>query len=341
MIELTLTDLIDVSTLQEIQDGFANLTGMAALTTDAAGTAVTKGSNFTDFCMNYTRKSKVGCARCEQCDKSGGEETMRTGRATAYFCHGGLVDFAAPILLNVQFIGSFIGGQVLTEEPDENKFRRIASEIGVNPDEYIRALRKIRIIEKKKVDAAADFVFIVAKALSNIAYQTYTANRTNTILADMNDSIMNKVDEAQETVKNISQRIHTLSTAFDDVNHIAEESSSEIKSTANTLKMVQKVAMNTRILGFNASIEASRAGEHGKGFQVVAEEVRNLAESSKQSADLIEQAMQKVADRSQHMSQQVTQTKGVVEQCLSDLDEFSNILNAIKAVRVNDQENTK
>ena len=99
--------------------------------------------------------------------------------------------------------------------------------------------------------------------------------------------------------------------------------------------------MNTRILGFNASIEVSRAGEHGKGFQVVAEEVRNLAESGKQSADLIEQAIQKVADQSQHMSQQVTQTKGVVEQCLSDLDEFSNILNAIKAVRENDQENTK
>ena len=146
MIELTLTDLIDVSTLQEIQDGYDNLTGMAALTTDAAGTAVTKGSNFTDFCMNYTRKSKVGCARCEQCDKSGGEETMRTGRATAYFCHGGLVEFAAP-----------------------------------------------------------DFVFIVAKALSNIAYQTYTANRTNTLLADMNDSIMNKVDEAQKTVKTLSK----------------------------------------------------------------------------------------------------------------------------------------
>ena len=70
MASVKLTDLIDVATLQEIQDGFANLTGMAALTTDENGNAVTKGSNFTDFCMHYTRQSPVGCSRCENCDKS-------------------------------------------------------------------------------------------------------------------------------------------------------------------------------------------------------------------------------------------------------------------------------
>lgn len=52
---MKLTDLIDIRTLQEIQDGFAAATGMAALTTDADGVAVTKGSNFTDFCMKLTR----------------------------------------------------------------------------------------------------------------------------------------------------------------------------------------------------------------------------------------------------------------------------------------------
>ena len=117
MADVKLTDLIDVNTLQEIQDGFARLTGMAALTTDERGNAVTQRSNFTDFCMNYTRQSSLGCSRCERCDKEGGEQTMRTGRAAAYFCHAGLVDFAAPIMLNGTFIGSFIGGQVLTKSP--------------------------------------------------------------------------------------------------------------------------------------------------------------------------------------------------------------------------------
>ena len=57
---LYLTELIDVETLQRVQDAFADMTGMAALTTDADGVAVTNGSNFTDFCMKYTRATKIG-----------------------------------------------------------------------------------------------------------------------------------------------------------------------------------------------------------------------------------------------------------------------------------------
>lgn len=332
MINVKLTDLIDVATLQEIQDGFANLTGMAALTTDENGNAVTRGSNFTDFCMNYTRQSPVGCSRCENCDKSGGEQTMRTGRAAAYFCHAGLVDFAAPIMLNGEFIGSFIGGQVLTEEPDEDKFRRIASEIGVDPDEYIRALKKIKIIDKRQVDAAADFLCTIAKVLSKTAYNNYLANQSNSGLTSINQSMMAKVAEAEDAINRSSERINALASAFDNVSRIAGESASEVSATTGTVKVIQDIALNTKILGFNASIEASRAKESGKGFGVIAQEVRSLAETSKQSADLIEKAMQKIGNHSKDMSAQVAQTKEAVELCLEDLKSFSAMLNEIKAV---------
>ena len=115
---ITLLDVIDRDTLQSLQDAFADATGMAALATDATG-PVTRLSNPTDFCMNYTRKSPVGCERCNKCDLDGGAEANRTGRPSVYYCHAGLVDFAAPILVNGKHIGSLIGGQVLTEEPDE------------------------------------------------------------------------------------------------------------------------------------------------------------------------------------------------------------------------------
>ncbi len=77
--------------------------------------------------------------------------------------HAGLVDFAAPVFLNGKVIGNMFGGQVLTEKPDEDKFRKIAGEIGVAPEEYIKALRKVKIVERDKVEAAANVLYMIAK----------------------------------------------------------------------------------------------------------------------------------------------------------------------------------
>ncbi len=104
--EVTLLDVIDRAQLQSLQDAFAKATGMAALATDKSG-PVTQLSCPTDFCMNYTRKSSVGCERCNLCDLKGGEQASRTGKPAVYYCHGGLVDFASPIIVNGKQIGSY------------------------------------------------------------------------------------------------------------------------------------------------------------------------------------------------------------------------------------------
>ncbi len=170
---LYLTDLISVDTLQHVQDAFSAMTGMAALTTDADGVPVTKGSNFTDFCMKYARESKDGHIRCEQCDKFGAEDSWKNGSSTSYYCHAGLIDYAAPILAGGQMVGSFIGGQVLTEPPKKEQIFQIAWELGVKPQDLWAAAQKIRVLEKKEIDTAAEFLFIVANVLSDMAYGQY------------------------------------------------------------------------------------------------------------------------------------------------------------------------
>ena len=83
--ELKLVDLVNVETLQKIQDAFSNMTGIAALTTDSEGVPITEGSNISDFCFEYTRKSPLGCSRCEKCDKYGAEIALKEGKSITYF----------------------------------------------------------------------------------------------------------------------------------------------------------------------------------------------------------------------------------------------------------------
>lgn len=168
--ELSLTELIDVEILQEIQDSFSNLTGLAALTADVDGSPVTAGSNFSNFCMEYVRKSKKGYEYCKECDKKGGELTLEKGAACFYTCHAGLIDFAAPIMANGKIVGSFIGGQVLPNPPDLDKFRKIAKDLDIDEEKLIESVKKIRVVEKEKIDSSAKFLYSIANILSTIAY---------------------------------------------------------------------------------------------------------------------------------------------------------------------------
>lgn len=242
--DLYLTDLIDRSILQRIQDAFSRVTGMAALTTDANGMAVTEGSNFTDFCYKYTRKSKMGCARCEKCDKNGAEMALKNGSSTTYFCHAGLIDFAAPIMVNDHIVGCFIGGQVLSDAPDVETIKRTAVEIGVDPEEYLKAAMQVHIMDKREIDNAVRFLSTISDVLSDMAYSKYrstkatedlerTSNMKSDFLANMSHEIrtpMNAVigmaemalredlpDTAREYINQIKDAGKSLLTIINDI----------------------------------------------------------------------------------------------------------------------------
>ena len=137
---LEVKDVIDIKLLQTFQDNFATGMNIASISADKNGSPVTNPSGFTNFCMDLTRSTKIGAQRCELCDKSGGEESARTGKPSVYTCHAGLVDFAAPILVDGYQIGSIIGGQTLTSPPDEVKIRKTANDIGRDEESYMNNL---------------------------------------------------------------------------------------------------------------------------------------------------------------------------------------------------------
>ncbi|MEA4925414.1 MAG: sigma 54-interacting transcriptional regulator [Syntrophomonadaceae bacterium] len=197
---MDLRDLIDLSFLQEFQDNFASCVGVASLTEDAGGNALTRPSCFTEFCRNVVRATDKGLQRCRQCEIQGGEKAARTGKPAVYHCHAGLVDFAAPIMLEGKQIGAIFGGQILTEPPDEKKFRKIAGEIGINPNKYMAAIKEIPIVPESKVQIAARVLSSVANTFSRIAYQKLKLQEWNRELALANNGLNNILNTMSDGV---------------------------------------------------------------------------------------------------------------------------------------------
>ncbi len=231
---MRIDEFCDMKKFESIMDNWAKSTGLATVAVGADGKYISECYNFTDFCIKLTRGSKEGCRRCEKCDQEGNG---------VYSCHAGLVDFGIPITLgDGTVLGSVIGGQVLPEAPDEEKFRKVARELGINEDTYINALHKVQIKTREQIEASANLLGDVINMFVRSSYQE-------------------------------SQNGHILEKLKTGIAQAAEEIEAANVSTSRIAAFSQRQNM----LALNASIEAARAGESGKGFAVVAAEVQKLA----------------------------------------------------------------
>lgn len=242
---MRIEDFCDMQKFESIMNNWAKSTGLATVAVGADGNYISECYNFTDFCIKLTRGSKEGCKRCEKCDQEG---------KGVYNCHAGLVDFGIPITLNDGTeLGSIIGGQVLPEYPDEEKFRATARELRIDEDEYIDALHKVTVKTREEIEASANLLGDVINMFVRSSYQ-----------------------EAHNKV--IVEKLRTgISKAAEEI-HGANECTKKIAGYSKT----------QNILALNASIEAARAGEFGRGFVVVANEVKKLAEGMAETSKEID-----------------------------------------------------
>ncbi|MBB6214464.1 ligand-binding sensor protein/uncharacterized protein YukE [Anaerosolibacter carboniphilus] len=320
--KLKLKDVLDLDLLQQFQDTFAKAMGMASLTVDEVG-PVTKPSNFTEFCMELTRKTNKGLSLCNHCDITGGKEAAKTGKPAIYHCHAGLMDFAAPIIIDGEQVGAMLGGQVLPAPPDEEKFRKIAEDIGVDPDQYISALKKIRVVPEESIKAAAQLLYIVANALSKIGFQRNQILHSSNDLETLSSEMFDKIKLLSNEFANVSSQIEFLFSTFNGLLEASATSKEKVMETDAILGFIRNVAGQTNLLGLNAAIEAARAGEHGRGFAVVAEEVRKLATISVDSAGKIENILKSVQASMKSIESGINTTGEVIENHTKTMEEIA------------------
>lgn len=285
--EVELKDIIDLNFLQKFQDDFAKSMNIASITVDKNGTPFTKPSGYTNICSNLTQSTELGKNRCAQCHARAGEEAFKTGRPYIYKCHSGLIDFAAPIKVQGILIGTILGGQILFDDPKETDFKNTADELGLNQDLYFNAAKEVNIVDESNIDSAAEVLFSVANTLSDEGYQRLKIKELTGTLTESFEQISSATQQLAASSMEVTENQNLLNSEILNV----QEVSNEINVV---LGYIKDITNQTKMLGLNASIEAARVGDLGKGFSVVAKEIRNLAESSKETAKNISALVEKI-----------------------------------------------
>lgn len=102
-----------------------------------------------------------------------------------------------------------------------------------------------------------------------------------------------KIEQAAAAIQELTAASQEFAATSQETTNIAQSAALEVDKTTEILEIIRRVANQSNLLGLNAAIEAARAGEYGRGFSVVAEEVRKLASESQQSAQHIGQTLDK------------------------------------------------
>ncbi|KAF1010916.1 MAG: Methyl-accepting chemotaxis protein McpQ [Pseudomonas fluorescens] len=171
----------------------------------------------------------------------------------------------------------------------------------------------------------------VATAMNEMAATVHDVARNAEEAALAAQTADDKVDSGQQVVRQSLQRIEALATSANSASDSIESLSAQIQNIGAVLDVIKSVAEQTNLLALNAAIEAARAGEQGRGFAVVADEVRALARRTQQSTEEIETLVSALRGAAQSSVQQIRQSGELVKLAVSDALETESALGSIAA----------
>ncbi|WP_419784923.1 methyl-accepting chemotaxis protein [Pseudodesulfovibrio sp.] len=202
--------------------------------------------------------------------------------------------------------GKVIGGCCLYL--DTTELRKREREVRLQNERIGKAASQATHVSEELVSAATQLREVVKQAREGAVFQTDRTGETATAMEEMNATVLEvahhaqsaaedadearaKAEEGSRIVAGVVDSIREVEVRADTLRGSMEDLDKRAGGIGKVLAVIEDIADQTNLLALNAAIEAARAGEAGRGFAVVADEVRKLAEKTMQATSEVHEAV--------------------------------------------------
>lgn len=149
---------------------------------------------------------------------------------------------------------------------------------------------------------------------------------------DISSTLYTSIEQLSAGIEEIASNSQQLATFIKEIVDFSAQTQSNISGISNIVKGIKNISSQSNLLGLNASIEAARAGDAGRGFSVVAKEMGKLSNLSKDSADKVGKSLLEIKDAMETIVQQIGETSitsdnqaAATEQIAATIDEILGV----------------
>lgn len=178
--------------------------------------------------------------------------------------------------------------------------------------------------QSQEMELAATAMEEMTTALSSVSENTNLAE-------EYAGSAENEATTSKKVFETTSVEFSRLETEFTTTSQIIERLAEESSNVGNVLDVIKGIAEQTNLLALNAAIEAARAGEQGRGFAVVADEVRSLAQRTQDSTGEIETIILSLQEKAKQSTQTIQNSAEQMQSTRSNMGIANDALTTIKS----------